>query len=118
VADAARHLGRTTTRPGRDQVIRNLDVGSYYTRVRPFYFSLLVYSDTFSPEGRDAIAKYSDGQEVARALPHRADGLAHLRGVSRIEWNDLASALQTAAASATRPDGRPVSGLPGESDRA
>ena len=29
----------TTTRPERDQVLRNIDVGSYYAGVRPFYFT-------------------------------------------------------------------------------
>src|SRR2546428_738067 len=38
----------TTTRPTRDQVLRNIDVGSYYAGVREFYFSLLVRSSEVS----------------------------------------------------------------------
>ncbi len=41
----------TTTRPDRDQVLRNIDVGSYYAGVRQFFFSLLVSSEERSPEG-------------------------------------------------------------------
>jgi hypothetical protein len=35
----------TTTRPSRDQVIRNMDVGTYYVDVRQFFFSLLILSE-------------------------------------------------------------------------
>jgi hypothetical protein len=45
----AKHTGDislgTTTRPERDQVLRNIDVGSYYAGVRQFFFSLLVSSE-------------------------------------------------------------------------
>ena len=39
---------RTTTRPHRDQVLRNIDVGSYYAGVRQFFFSLFVCRTTSS----------------------------------------------------------------------
>ena len=45
----------TTTRPEQDQVLRNLDVGTYYAGVRPFYFSLLVRSRERSPRGVERI---------------------------------------------------------------
>ncbi|RPH62556.1 MAG: hypothetical protein EHM89_05390 [Acidobacteria bacterium] len=39
---------KTTTRPLRDQVLRNIDVGSYYAGVRRFFFSLLALATTFA----------------------------------------------------------------------
>src|SRR5258708_5734579 len=45
----------TTTRPDRDQVLRNLDVGTYYAGVRPFFFSLLVHSAAAAPAGSRAV---------------------------------------------------------------
>lgn len=50
----------TTTRPLRDQVLRNIDVGSYCAGVRDFFFSLLVQSAERSPLGAAAVARYSD----------------------------------------------------------
>src|SRR5262245_3276487 len=41
----------TTTRPERDQILRNLDVGTYYAGVRQFFFSLLISSEQRSPVG-------------------------------------------------------------------
>jgi hypothetical protein len=51
---------RTTTRPLRDQVLRNIDVGSYYAGVRHFFFSLLIRAKERSPIGVEAVARYSD----------------------------------------------------------
>jgi hypothetical protein len=50
----------TTTRPQRDQVLRNIDVGSYHAGVREFYFSLLIAAEKTSPEGVKRISEYSD----------------------------------------------------------
>ena len=47
----------TTTRPDRDQVLRNIDVGSYYAGVRQFFFSLLVSSEERSPGGRERMRR-------------------------------------------------------------
>jgi hypothetical protein len=99
---------RTTSRPDRDQVIRNIDVGSYYAGVRRFYFSLLM-DDTAdrSPLGSAAVSKYKDLDVVREILSaHRPDGLRNLAGISSLSWNQLGDALRHAATSATREDER------------
>ncbi|MFN0179617.1 MAG: hypothetical protein ACKVZ0_12535 [Gemmatimonadales bacterium] len=94
----------TTTRPGRDQVLRNIDVGSFRAGVRDFYFSLLVRSSDRSPRGVETIARYRDLDSVRALLaPHRPDRLANLRAVTSTTWTDLGKVLATAAARATRP---------------
>ncbi len=50
----------TTTRPTRDQILRKIDVGSYYAGVRSFYFTLLCLNDALSTKGIDAVRKYQD----------------------------------------------------------
>ena len=50
---------RTTTRPARDQILRNLDVGTYYAGVRPFFFALLISSEQHSPIGVRMIREYA-----------------------------------------------------------
>jgi hypothetical protein len=51
---------KTTTRPLRDQVLRNIDVGSYYAGVRHFFFSLLIRDKSRSPLGAEAVSKYAN----------------------------------------------------------
>ena len=93
----------TTTRPTRDQVLRNLDVGSYYAGVRDFYFTLLVLTKDKSRHGWAKIDEYSNFEHVRRLLSvHRSDGLKNLRSVSGITWGQVARALQMAGASASR----------------
>lgn len=96
----------TTTRPERDQVLRNLDVGTYYAGVRPFYFSLLVQSRGQSPVGAERVDRYGAPGAVRALLPHRRDGLANLAGVGVLTWVDLGGVLAAAAASARREDER------------
>src|SRR5688500_2452861 len=50
----------TTVRPDRDQILRNLDVGSHYAGVRQFSFSLLISSEQRSPVGVKLLREYSD----------------------------------------------------------
>lgn len=95
----------TTTRPERDQVLRNLDVGTYYAGVRPFYFSLLVRSRAQSPMGAERVDRYAVPGAVEPLLPHRPDGLANLVGVGVLTWADLGGVLD-AAAHARREDER------------
>ena len=98
---------RTTTRDDRDQVLRNIDVGSYYAGVRDFFFSLLIRSEERSRRGAAAVAKYSDLKEArARLANHRADGLANLKAVTLITWADLGSVLRRAKDLAQRADER------------
>jgi hypothetical protein len=94
----------TTTRPLRDQILRNIDVGSCYAGVRQFFFSLVVSADR-SPQGTEAIARYSD-LAVPRSLLtlHRPDGLTNLKAVTLLSWADLGAVLTTSMASVGRND--------------
>lgn len=83
----------TTTRPERDQLLRNIDVGSYYAGVRDFYFALLVRDQVRSPKGVTAIREYADHGLLKERLPHRHDGLANVRGTGLLTWANLASIL-------------------------
>ena len=96
---------RTTTRPLRDQVLRNIDVGSYYAGVRAFFFSLLIRDKSRSPLGAEAISKYAT-LDVPRSLlaDHRPDGLSNLKAVTLLTWAHLAKVLQEGRDSARRHD--------------
>ncbi len=97
----------TTTRPERDQVLRSIDVGSYHAGVRDFFFSLLISSETRSPEGADRIRKYKDLSVPRDKLKeHRPDGLHNLRAVGRLTWTALAEVLAEASTAAPREDER------------
>lgn len=94
----------TTTRPDRDQILRNIDVGSYYAGVRPFYFTLLVLDENRSPKGVAAVEKYRSVDILRAALPHRKDGLGNLTGIGVLTWSTLARALMQAVENLNRPD--------------
>lgn len=95
----------TTTRPGRDQILRNLDVGSYYAGVRSFYFSLLTISDEKSPMGAAKVREYSDLAVVRSTLGrHRPDGLKNIQAVGSLSWNDLAIVLEGVTRASVRED--------------
>ena len=97
----------TTTRPNRDQILRNLDVGSHYAGVRRFYFSLLVASKTRSPVGLQTLAQYTDLDVVRRKLEgHRKDGLQNLAGIGSLTWYDLSEVLHEASQKAQQEDER------------
>lgn len=97
----------TTTRPNRDQILRNLDVGSYYAGVRGFYLSLLIASEERSPIGVQTIREYAEHSVVRDKLRrHRPDGLRNLVGISQLTWNDLAEVLKGAGRDAEREDER------------
>lgn len=87
----------TTTRHDRDQILRNIDVGSYYAGTRDFYFSLLIRSDGRSPKGVAAIEKYRDFKVIRRRLVHRFDGLQNLQAVGLLRWSALAGILEDAS---------------------
>jgi len=95
---------RTTTRPTRDQILRNIDVGSYYAGVRSFYFSLLCVSSALSPKGIVAVDKYRDPDVLKTHLPHRTDDLSNIRGVGTLFWADIAEIMKTAASCSGRSD--------------
>lgn len=94
----------TTTRPDRDQVLRNVDVGSWYAGVRPFYFSLLIRDGSSTPNGVALVAKYAQLSATRELLAgHRPDGLVNLHGVSLLRWDQVAEVLRAAQESAARP---------------
>jgi hypothetical protein len=97
----------TTTRPQRDQVLRNIDVGSYHAGVRDFFFSLLITAEKTSPEGTRRICEYSDlSVPRTRLEAHRPDGLQNLKAVSLLAWSSLADVLEVAANTDAREDER------------
>jgi hypothetical protein len=97
----------TTTRPERDQVLRNLDVGTHYAGVRQFFFSLLIVSEKTSPIGVQRVQAYADLAKPRELLKaHRPDGLANLTALGELRWTDLAEVLLIASTSAPREDER------------
>jgi len=93
----------TTNNPERDQILRNIDVGSWYASPRDFYFSLLILDEKSSPNGLELIRTYSQEPDRLRGkLPHRADGLENLRGTSLLTWSHLAAALVRTSAQVER----------------
>jgi hypothetical protein len=98
----------TTTRPDRDQILRNLDVGSYFAAPRTFHFGLLVGTATRSPRGVEAIKAYSTDLPGVRSrlAKHRPDGLSNLGNVGHLTWADLVGLLSSAAHATAREDER------------
>ena len=98
-----------TTRRDRNQVLRDIDVGSFYAGVRSFFFSLLVADEKRARAGLAVVEEYRDLERPRELLEaHRPDGLPNLRGVSHLRWTDLADILAgVARAHATRDDERP-----------
>jgi len=98
---------KTTTRPLRDQVLRNIDVGSYYAGGRRFFFSLLIRDKTRSPLGVEAVSRYAN-LDTPRSLlaGHRPDGLSNLGAVTLLTWADLGRVLQEGRDAARRHDER------------
>jgi hypothetical protein len=98
---------RTKTRTDRDQIIRNIDVGSHYAGVRQFFFSLLISSEARSPKGAKRIREYRDlSVPKAKCAAHRPDGLSNVQAVSQLTWNDLHEVLKEAFDKAEREDER------------
>lgn len=88
---------RTTIRENRDQIIRNIDVGSYYAGVRDFYFSLLIKSEKSSKNGVKKIQEYSTFSKAHEILAeHRPDKLVNLKGISTIQWQHIGEILHKA----------------------
>ncbi|MBM4385700.1 MAG: hypothetical protein FJ091_20320 [Deltaproteobacteria bacterium] len=88
---------RTTTRETRDQILRNLDVGSNYAGVRPFHFTLLLTDTGRSKLGVDKVREYQDLNRVRRLLPHRADQARNLASVTLLEWRSIGALLERAS---------------------
>jgi hypothetical protein len=98
---------RTTTRPERDQVLRNIDVGSYYAGARPFFFSLVILSESCSPKGAQRIRDYTDFSDTRKRLQeHRLDALRNLTAIGQLTWAEFAEVLSEASTAALRDDER------------
>lgn len=96
---------RTTMRPDRDQLLRNIDVGSYYAGVREFFCSLLIDTPERSPRGAQLVEAYRDlGVPRRRLATHRPDGLRNCRAVTLLTWRNLAAVLRKASRAASRDD--------------
>lgn len=89
----------TTNNPTRDQVVRNLDVGSWYAGVREFYFALLVMDEERTPKGVEVLRRCV---AAVPKLNHRPDGMANIKGLGLLRWSDLAEVLDTCATDAPR----------------
>lgn len=89
----------TTNNATRDQIVRNLDVGSWYAGVRDFYFSLLITDEARSPMGVEVVRKCAT---TLPELDHRPDGMANIKGISLLRWADVADVLASCAREAPR----------------
>lgn len=88
---------RTKHNENRDQIVRNVDVGSHYAGMRPFYFSLLVLNEANSKVGVERIEKYADSRdELLSQLSHREDALQNLRQAGLLTWAQVALVLADA----------------------
>ena len=94
---------RTTNNPTRDQIIRNLDVGSWYAGVRDFYFALLIMDEEKSPKGAQVLKTV---WPKLPSLAHRPDLMQNIKGCGRLLWRDVASVLDDVAEHAPRDDER------------
>lgn len=94
---------KTTNDRTRDQVVRNLDVGSWYAGVRDFYFALLIMDEEKSPK-RVGVLKAV--WPSVPSLDHRPDGMNNIKGCGLLRWRDVADVLQAAADRAPRDDER------------
>lgn len=87
----------TTYNPDRNQIIRNIDVGSNYAGKKDFYFSLLILDDNHSPKGLALINKYIKNKAaVLEVLPHRksTDMLGNVKGIGYHTWEDVCKTLK------------------------
>ena len=97
----------TKVRPDRDQILRNLDVGTHYAGVRQFFFSLLISSESRSPLGLQKLKEYQDVETVrAKLAAHRGDRLINLQGSGQLTWHQMAKVLNYAQEKAVREDER------------
>jgi hypothetical protein len=81
----------TTHNENRDQLLRNIDVGSYYSSARDFYFSLLYFDGEKTKEGLNRIELYHDLniENIKTMLPHRSDKMDNVKGIGKIQWSDI-----------------------------
>ncbi len=96
---------RTKNNPERDQIIRNLDLGTWHAGRRDFFFALLVMDETHSADGIATLKRYAEDRKTILArLPHRTDGLENLKGVGHVTWRDMADILRQCETQAAHED--------------
>lgn len=102
----------TTHDQRRNQVLRTIDVGSYYAEGKNFYFSLLILDEKFSPNGKRLTEKYGNHPELLTALlPHRGGCLKNLKGISLLHWADFRNLFARCEENARYEDERLLAGL-------
>lgn len=85
----------TGNRQTRDEIIRNIDAGTNYSRKRHFYFSLLILDRYNSPIGFRLANEYGNSEnKVRESLPHRAE-LPYPKGISVVHWKQVHSLFKT-----------------------
>ncbi|SRR6266446_6700680 len=78
---------RTKHGPDREQIIRNIDVGSWFAGRRKFYFSLLILDEFHTPVGKSLIESYTQSPDsIIARLSHREDKIGNLCGVGLLTW--------------------------------
>jgi hypothetical protein len=88
----------TLARP--DTILRVIDAVSWYAGARDCYVALITSDWSDTPIGSALIERYRGSRDVlARRLPHRRDGLANVRGIGRMTWQDVANILRDCAGS-------------------
>jgi hypothetical protein len=86
---------RTKYAPNRNQIIRNIDVGSSGAGIRDFWFSLLILGGTGASLGEQTLLDYKANRErIFNELTHRSDRLKNLREIGRLTWRDTADVLE------------------------
>jgi hypothetical protein len=93
----------SASRPDREHLLRQLDVGSYYAGARRFYFSLLVLEAARESRVAQAVAEFASLEKPRQLLrAHRPDKVQNLAGVSLLSWSQVADVLRDASESAGR----------------
>ncbi len=95
---------RTTSNETRDQIVRNLDVGSWFAGVRDFYFALLIMDEERSRKGVEVMSRVKE--TGLPTYPHRPDGLNNVKGIGTLKWSQVAEVLVAATTSAPMEDER------------
>ncbi|WP_226658977.1 hypothetical protein [Pseudalkalibacillus hwajinpoensis] len=77
----------TTHDQERNQILRNLDVGSYYAKGKDFYFSLLILDDAISSKGVSAVERYS--RELTEKGQPFENRFSNVQGLTVFYWSDF-----------------------------
>jgi hypothetical protein len=80
----------TTHDKSRNQIIRNIDLGTDYAGDKDFYFSLLILDEKHSRKGAQILETYKNNRDsIINNLPHRNGVPNNLNGVSLLKWQNL-----------------------------